>query len=145
MLYWGAGYFIAWQNPELRAFYGHPGEALTFFTHTAHTFRNDPLLFPIQIFRALLWTLCALPVIRGSKVNAWWTALLVGLLFSVPQNIGHILENPLMPIASVRISHIIETASSTFLFGAIVVWLFHRAHHSFGDLFRILRKPKSCM
>jgi len=21
VLYWGAGYFIAWQNPELRAFY----------------------------------------------------------------------------------------------------------------------------
>jgi len=25
VLYWIAGYYIAWQNPELRAFYGSPG------------------------------------------------------------------------------------------------------------------------
>jgi hypothetical protein len=137
ILYWGAGYFIAWQNPELRAFYGQPGEALPFFTHTANTLRNGPMLFPFQILRALLWTLCALPIIRGSKVNAWWTAVLVGSLFSVPQNVGHILANPLIPIASVRLSHLVETASSTFIFGTIVVWLLHRAHHSLADLIGI--------
>lgn len=128
ILYWNAGYFIAWQNPELRAFYGQPGEATPFLASLANTLRDDPLLFPFQILRAMLWTLCALPVIRGSRVNVWWTAFLVGLLFSVPQNIGHILANPLIPIASVRLSHMIETASSTFLFGVIVVWLLHRGH-----------------
>jgi hypothetical protein len=136
-LYWGAGYFVAWQNPELRAFYGQPGEALPFFTHTLNTLRQDPLLFPFQALRALLWVLCALPVIYGSRVNAWWTALLVGLLFSVPQNVGHVLANPLMPVASVRLTHMIETASSTFVFGLIVVWLLHRQHRSFGDLMGI--------
>jgi hypothetical protein len=137
VLYWGAGYFIAWQNPELRAFYGQPGDALPFFTQTANTLRHDPLLLALQILRALLWVLCALPLIRGSRVNPWWTALLVGLLFSAPQNIGQILANPLMPVASVRLSHMIETASSTFLFGTFVVWLLHREHHSLGDLARI--------
>lgn len=137
VLYWGAGYFIAWQNPELRAFYGQPGEALPFFAHTVNTLRHDPMLLPFQVLRALLWVLCALPVIRGSRVNPWWTALLVGLLFSVPQNVGHIMANPLLPMASVRLSHMIETASSTFIFGSIVVWLFHREHHSFGDLIGI--------
>jgi hypothetical protein len=134
VLYWGAGYFIAWQNPELRSFYGQPGEALPFFVHTANTLRHHPMLFPLQILRALLWVLCALPVIRGSRVSPWWTALLVGLLFSVPQNLVHLLANPLMPVASVRLSHMIETASSTFVFGTLVVWLLHRGHHSFGDL-----------
>lgn len=137
VLYWGAGYFIAWQNPELRAFYGQPGEALPFFSHTANTLRQDPLLFPFQMLRALLWALCALPVMRGSRLNPWWTALLVGLFFSLPQNVGHILANPLIPIASVRLSHLIETASSTFIFGTVVVWLLHREHHSFGDLIGI--------
>lgn len=139
VIYWGAGYFIAWQNPELRAFYGQPGDALGFFAHTAKTLRDDPLLFPFQVLRGLLWVLCALPVIRGSKVNPWLTALLVGLLFAVPQNVAHIIENPLMPIASVRLSHMIETASSTFVFGAIVVWLLHRKHHSFQDLIGVRR------
>ena len=134
VLYWMAGYFIAWQNPELRAFYGQPGDALPFITHTANTLRNDPGLFPFQILRALIWVLCALPIIRGSKVNPWWTALMVGMLFSVPQNIGHILANPLLPLASIRMSHLIETASSTFIFGAVVVWFFHREHHSLRDL-----------
>jgi hypothetical protein len=137
VLYWSAGYFIAWQNPELRAFYGQPGEAAPFFASLAGTVADDPLLFPFQILRAMLWTLCALPVIRGSRVNSRWTAILVGLMFSVPQNIGHILANPLLPIASVRLSHMVETASSTFLFGAIVVWLLHREHGSLKDLFGI--------
>jgi len=135
ILYWGTGYFIAWQNPELRVFYGQPGDALPFFTHTANTLRNDPMLFPFQILRALLWVCCTLPVIRSSKVNPWWTALLVGLFLSVPQRLPLIIENPLIPIASVRMSHLIEGASSNFIFGTIVVWLLHREHHSFGDLF----------
>ena len=126
-LYWSAGYFIAWQNPELRAFYGHQGEPLPFVTHTANTFRLDPGLFGFQLLRGLLWVLCALPVIVGSAVSRWRTALLVGLLFSVPQNVGQILANPLMPAASVRFSHMIETATSTFVFGLLVVWLLRRS------------------
>lgn len=142
VLYWGAGYFIAWQNPELRAFYGQPGDAQPFLAHTANTLRHEPMLFPLQVLRALLWALCAMPVMRGSRVGPWWTALLVGLLFSVPQNVAHILANPLLPIASVRASHMIETASSSFLFGTLVVWLLHRKHHSLGDLIGIPRDHK---
>ncbi len=134
-LYWSAGYFIAWQNPELRAFYGQPGEALPFWTHTLNTYHNDPGLLPFQILRAMLWMVCALPIIRGSKVNLWWTALLVGAMFGLPQNIGHIISNPLLPIASMRLSHMIETTSSTFVFGMIVAWLLHREHKSIKDLF----------
>jgi len=135
ILYWSAGYFIAWQNPELRAFYGSPGTIVPFWTHTFTTFRDDSFLFPFQLLRGLLWMLCTLPIIRTSKVNPWWTALLVGTMLSLPQNIAHIIANPLMPIASVRLSHLIETASSTFIFGMIVTWLLHRKQHSFKDLF----------
>lgn len=134
-LYWGAGYFIAWQNPELRAFYGQPGPAESFWAHTANTLGNDPRLLPFQILRSLLWVACALPVIRGSRVGPVWTAVLVGLLLSVPQNVGHILANPLIPAASVRLSHLVETAPSTFVYGLLVVWLLHREHRSLADLF----------
>jgi len=126
VLYWSAGYFIAWQNPELRAFYGSPGEALPFWTHTLNTLKHEPLLFPFQALRGLLWALFALPVIYGSKWGRAATALLVGLLFSIPQNIGHLMENPLMPLASIRFSHLIETAVSTFIFGVIVALLLYR-------------------
>ena len=126
ILYWTAGYFIAWQNPELRAFYGSPGDALPFWQHTLNTLRNEPVLFPFQALRGLLWALFALPVIYGSKWSRLSTALLVGFFFSVPQNIGHVLANPLMPLASIRLSHLIETAISTFIFGVIVACLLYR-------------------
>ena len=130
VLYWLAGYFIAWQNPVLRAFYGQPGPALPFFEHTLNTLR-DFRLFALQILRALLYVLCMMPVIRGSRVNPWWTALLVGAFLSLPQNIGLILENPLMPSAVVRLTHLIETVSSNFIWGLLMVWLFHRKDHSY--------------
>jgi hypothetical protein len=124
-LYFLAGYFIAWQNPELRAFYGHPGDALPFLEHMSNVLFNDTALIPFQILRSAIWVLCALPIIANARSQWWVTALLVGLLFSVPQNIWHILENPLMPLASVRLSHLIETASSNFIFGVVVVRLFY--------------------
>ena len=39
-----------------------------------------------------------------------------------------------MPLASVRFSHMIETATSTLLFGLIIVWLLHRRHYGIKDL-----------
>ena len=136
MLYHGAGYFIAWQNPELRAFYG--GEDLgSFWLQMQFNLVNDPWLTPFQALRALLWVLCALPVINMTTGNPWRAALLVGLIFAVPSNMGHLLANPLIPANSVRMSHMVETMSSTFVFGLIVVWLLHRRHASLTDLFGI--------
>lgn len=139
LLYWSAGYFIAWQNANLRAFYGSPGEIIPFWQHTANSFHSDPGLFPFQALRAMLWTLCAIPIIRSSKANAWGTAILVGLFFTVPQISGLIIENPLMPNASIRVSHMIEGIATNVAFGMIVVWLLHREHNSLKDLFGINR------
>ena len=125
VLYYTAGYFIAWQNPEVRAFYGAPGDALPFFQQMAHIFTNDPWLTPYQLLRTLIWVAGASFIIRGSRLPLWQTALIVGLMLSVPQNIGHILPNSLIPLNSVRMSHLIETASSTFVFGLIVTWLLY--------------------
>lgn len=137
LLYWLAGYYIAWQNADLRAFYGSPGDILPFWEHTANTLYSDSGLFFFQAIRAMLWTLCAIPIIRGSKVNVWWTAILVGLFFTVPQISGLIIENPLMPNASIRLSHMIEGISTNIVFGMIIVWLLHREHSSLKDLFGI--------
>ena len=61
--------------------------------------------------------------------------LLAGLIFSIPQNLSHILENPLLPIASVRFSHMIETVASTFIFGIIVVGCYTESINHLRDLF----------
>lgn len=134
VIYWLAGYYIAWQNPELRAFYGNPGEIEPFFTHTFATFSNTPSLIFLQLVRGMLFAIIVMPLILGSKVKPWLTGLLVGFLFAVP-HLGHIMPNPLIPLASVRLSHMIETATSTFIFGLIIVWLLHRRHSNLKDLF----------
>ncbi|MCP4978072.1 MAG: hypothetical protein GY931_18135 [Maribacter sp.] len=140
VFYWGAGYFIAWQNPDLRAFYNSPGAILPFWEHATNTLDSNPGLFPFQALRAMLWTLCAIPIIRGTKLKVWRTAVLVGLFFTIPQVSGLMLENPLMPSASVRLSHIIEGLTSNFAFGMLIVWLLHRKHSSIPDLFSVAKK-----
>lgn len=130
VLYYTAGYFIAWQNPEVRAFYGSPGDARPFFQQMMYIFSNDPWLSPYQLLRTLIWVAGAYPIIRGSRLPLWPTAVLVGLALSVPQNIGHIMPNSLIPLNSVRMSHMIETASSTFIFGVIMTWLLYPKYTS---------------
>jgi hypothetical protein len=77
------------------------------------------------------------------KGKPWKTALILGLLYAIPVNIGHLMANPLIPSNSVRLTHMVETASSTFIFGLIVVWLLHRAHTSLPDLFGLRSANKS--
>ena len=108
------------------AFYNQQGPVLPFFEQMVNLMVVDPWLNPYQALRALIWTAySALPIVRGSRWNVWQTALVVGLMFSVPQNIGHILPNSMIPHNSVRMSHLLETASSTFVFGLIVTWLLY--------------------
>jgi hypothetical protein len=125
VVYYLAGHFIAWQNPHVRAFYGAPSDALPFFQQMVHILVTDPWLTPYQFLRTLIWVAGALFIIRGSRLSPWQTALIVGLMLSVPQNIEHLIPNPMIPLNSVRISHMIETASSTFVFGVIVAWLLY--------------------
>ncbi|MFC1997755.1 hypothetical protein ACFLXI_09180, partial [Chloroflexota bacterium] len=134
ILYYLAGYFIAWQNPALVAFYGgeDPG---SIFAQLANTLEANPSFLGFQFVRGMLFALFALPVIWMRRDHPIEAALMVAVLLSVPFNIGHILPNPLMPDASVRFSHMIETASSNFIFGLIIGWLLHRKHTSLRDLF----------
>ena len=136
LLYFGAGYFIAWQNPELQAFYSGSNPT-NFFMALINNWQNDSFLYPFQIGRSLLWVLFALPVMRMTHGNAWIKAFVVAMLLGIPMNIGHIMANPLIPAASVRFSHMIETSTSTFVFGLITTWFLHRRHYSLSDLFGI--------
>lgn len=132
-LFFGAGYYIAFRNPELLAYYGtsDPG---SFLAQLGVLWAMDPLVFVLEFLRGALWIALAVPIIRWNKGGAWETGLLVALTFALVQNDIHLVPNPLMP-PSVRLSHFIETASSNFIWGLAIVWLLHRRHTSFRDLF----------
>jgi hypothetical protein len=129
ILYFTFGYFIAWKNPAVRAYYGgsDPGG---FLMQMSTVLRETPWLLPLQVARAMLWTALALPIIRMMKGQWWEAGLAVALLFAVVMNSQLLLPNPFMP-QDVRMAHLLETASSNFLFGWLIVWLLH-GRRSFG-------------
>jgi hypothetical protein len=118
VIYFTFGYFIAWKSAAVRAFYKgtDPGNI---FTHLANVLRAEPLLFVLQAVRALLWAALAVPVIKLMRGDWWESGLAVALLFAVMTALL-LLPNPLMP-AEVRMAHLLETATSNFLFGWLVV------------------------
>jgi len=133
VLFWTFGYYVAFRNPELVAFYGEtdPG---SFITHMGNIWAHDPFVLVLEFFRGALWVALAAPIIRWTKGRVWEAGLLVVLLFSIVQNNVHLIPSPLMP-PSVQASHFVETASSNFIWGWTIVWLLHRQHTSFRDLF----------
>lgn len=118
IIYFTFGYFIAWKNEAVVTYYGgnDPG---SFITHMRNTFRSEPMLFLLQIGRALLWTAIAIPVIKMMKGQWWEASLAVALLFAMT-SAQLLIPNPLMP-EEVRVAHLVETATSNFLFGWLVV------------------------
>jgi hypothetical protein len=121
ILYFTFGYFVAWRNPAVREYYGGIDEG-GFVGQMGQVLRNTPWLIPFQIVRAMCWVALAVPVIRMLKGQRTETALALGLLFAVVMNAGLLLPNPYMP-EPVRMAHLVETASSNFIFGLFTGWL----------------------
>ncbi len=117
-VYFTFGYFVVWKNPEALAYYGStdPGNL---FAQIGNVLRDTPWLALTQAVRALLWVVISLPMIRMLKGAAWETGLVVGLVLSVLLASQLLLPNALMP-DSVRVSHLIEIASSNFVFGVLL-------------------------
>ena len=124
ILYFTFGYFIAWRNPAVREYYGgsDPG---TFLAQMRNVVRDTPWLVPFQVLRAMCWVAIALPIIRMLKADRREISLALGVTFSVLMNALLLLPNPYMP-EPVRMAHLVETASSNFLFGLLVGWLLAR-------------------
>ena len=118
VLYFTFGYFIAWRSPAVRAYYGG-SDPESFIAQIVSLLRTEPMLFLLQAVRALLWTAIAVPVMKMMK-GAWWeSGLAVALLFAVV-NSQLLIPNPLMP-PQVRMAHLLETTTSNFIFGWLIV------------------------
>ena len=118
VIYFTFGYFIAWKSDAVRAYYGgsDPGN---FIAHIGSVLRTEPLLFLLQVVRGLLWAAIAVPVIKMMKGEWWEAGLAVALLFAMTSSLL-LIPNPLMP-PEVRMAHLVETVTSNFLFGWLVV------------------------
>jgi hypothetical protein len=124
VLYFTFGYVFAWRNAVVREYYGGSDPA-GFISHIISLIRNEPMLFVLQAVRALLWTGLALPIIKMMKGDWWHAGLAVALLFGVFMTAPLLLPNTLMP-EEVRLAHLLETSTSNFLFGWLIVVLLGR-------------------
>jgi hypothetical protein len=109
------GYLVAWRQPGVRAYYGGPETPLPLLQHLAVTFAEDPRVLPFEMARGVLWIALGWPVLRRTRGPWWVGGLLYAAMMAVLQNDVHLLPNPLMP-REVRLWHLVETASSNFLF-----------------------------
>jgi hypothetical protein len=142
LLYFLFGYFVAWQFPAVREFYSGSTAHAPFFPFMRTQLATNSILVFWQMARGAVWVLVALPVIRMLKGTAREAAVTLGLIFALVMNSQHIPPNPYMP-GIVRFAHFIETASSNFLWGMLIVWLLHRRHVSVPDLIRKQEKQIS--
>ena len=122
------GYFIAWQSPELRNLYGASNQMLGFWERLV----TPPVpnrVIPFQMMRGLAWSLICffmLRVCHGSRVGV---AISISLFIAVVMNSQLLLPNPIMS-EQVRLLHLVETATSNFLFGMICVWIWTNQYAS---------------
>lgn len=121
LLFFAFGYYVAWQSPDVRAFYNgtDPG---SFLLQMRSLIGGDPFVLPFEFFRGLLWAGIGALFLWTLKDRPWLAAVLLALVFALLENDFHLFPNPLMP-AMVRQMHFIETAASNFIFGLIAAGL----------------------
>jgi hypothetical protein len=126
LIYVTFGYYIAWQNENLRVFYSKSAELDSFFAQLPNFFSDGIYLF--QVLRALIWIIFSLPVILMLQRLKPFQYLLVGFLSALP-TVQLFIPNPYMP-ADVAMSHFIETSLSNFLWGVIMAFSMNRVFRS---------------
>jgi hypothetical protein len=114
------GYYVAWQSPAVRQFYGGAPQP-NFFAAFVGNLSSNPWLYPLQILRALIYAACIYPLIRMLRVARWESAFAMALFLSVWTTIL-LLPNPLMPPA-VALAHFQETLGFNLVLGTLAGWL----------------------
>ena len=116
-LYFLAGHFIAYRNPDVVAYYDDSNVG-SFAAQMLKVWRATPWLFALQALRGALWVAFVIPFVVTFRGRPWELPLLIGCAYSV-WLVMLLVPNPYMP-ESVRMSHLVETVSSNFLFGCVV-------------------------
>ncbi len=116
LIYLTFGYYIAWQNENLRIFYTKSSEMTSFFHQGAGSFADG--LYFFQILRAAIWVIATIPLVMMLRhLRGYY--LIVGLVTSLLPAAQLFIPNPYMP-QEIAMVHFVETASSNFIWGALI-------------------------
>jgi hypothetical protein len=134
ILYYLAGYFIAWQFDAIRIHYSGTIDKLSFFDHTRQLLINDPYFFPFQLMRGVLWFFIGIPLFIIFIKNKKESLIFSFFIFAILPSIQLFLPNPLMSEA-VRMGHFIEGFISMGIFGVIAALIWQRYDSQLSNSF----------
>uniref|UniRef100_A0A2A4ZAK1 Uncharacterized protein n=1 Tax=OCS116 cluster bacterium TaxID=2030921 RepID=A0A2A4ZAK1_9PROT len=127
VIYFLAGYYIAWQVPELRQYYSGSLEKLPFLVHMGNVLIVDYWLTPFQVLRGFLWALIGyFTLVSLVKIKLWERVLMLAIAMGVLPAIPLIISNPYMP-ETIRWTHLYEGSVSNFIFGLIIALILNSA------------------
>lgn len=118
LIYLTFGYYVAWQNENLRIFYSKSSELKSFWNEFSPALTNGLYLF--QILRAAIWVIATIPIVamlQHSKAKYF----LVGLFTSLLITTQLFIPNPYMP-QEIAMMHFLETTTSNFVWGVVMVF-----------------------
>jgi hypothetical protein len=122
-IYMTFGYYVAWQNENLRTFYTGSTQINPFFTQLAASFSDGVFLF--QMLRGLIWLAVSIPMVVMLRYMKVFQYLLIGLFSALFPGMLLFIPNPYMP-ADIALSHFYETSTSNFLWGIILTCAVNR-------------------
>lgn len=117
LIYFIFGYYVAWQSPELRVFYEGSTLKLGFIAKLVVNFKEQPIIYPFQFVRGVIFTLSVLPLWFMFKTEN--KKLLISLcLIYASIGIVLVIPNVLFP-NQVRWVHFIELISSMLTYATL--------------------------
>ena len=122
LLYFLAGYFIAWQFEAVRIHYTGSPEKLSFIGQMTKIVNTDTPLISLQVIRAILWFGFGIPLFLLFRERKIECIIISALTFGLLPTAQLLYYNPVMPYA-VRMAHFIEVSISTGILGGLVSWL----------------------
>jgi hypothetical protein len=134
ILYYLAGYFIAWQFDAIRIHYSGTIDKLSFFDHTRQLLIDEPYFFFFQLLRGVSWFFIGIPLFIIFMKNKKEGLIFSFFIFAILPTIQLLLPNPLMSEA-VRMGHFIETSISMGIFGLIAALVWQRYDSQLSNAF----------
>jgi hypothetical protein len=110
------GYFVAWQFEALRLFYSGSAEKLSFIGQLANNIKTNPVIYPFQFIRGILFSGAILPLLFVNNKKKIFIFSVCLVYFSTSAVL--LIPNALFP-DMVRYGHLIEMSTSMTVFGLI--------------------------
>ena len=129
LLYMSFGYYVAWQSPEVRLFYGGTPALPPLWEQWGATLMAMPELPAFQYFRGMIWILCLMPLFKSFSGTRIELVALSALALAYLPTAALAFPNPLMP-AGVALAHFWEVSISNGIFGAVCAWFLPQAPRS---------------